>query len=53
MRTPLILLTGYAETAAVRSGFLGAGMEMMAKPFELDALAAKIREMVGRTPARV
>jgi PAS domain S-box-containing protein len=48
----VLLVTGYAETAAVRSGFLGPGMEMMAKPFELDALAAKIREMVGGPIAR-
>ena len=49
----VLFLTGYAETAAVRGGFLGPGMEMISKPFALDALAAKVREMIGRAdPSR-
>jgi PAS domain S-box-containing protein len=43
----VLFLTGYAETAAARGGFLGPDMEMIGKPFALDALAAKVREMVG------
>ena len=42
----VLFLTGYAEQAAVRSGFLGAGMDLMTKPFAVDALALKIREML-------
>ena len=44
----VLFITGYAEQAAVRHGFLDEGMEMIGKPFALDALAAKIREMIGR-----
>jgi PAS domain S-box-containing protein len=44
----VLFITGYAEGAAVRGGFLDDGMEMITKPFALDALAEKIREMIGR-----
>jgi len=46
---PILFITGYAENAAIRAGFLGSNMEMIAKPFALDVLAAKINEMM--TPA--
>lgn len=39
---PVLFMTGYAENAAVRSEFLAAGMEMIAKPFALDELATRI-----------
>ena len=42
----VLFITGYAETAAVRGGFLDPGMEMMTKPFALDALGAKIRQLI-------
>jgi hypothetical protein len=38
-------VTGYAENAA-GSSFLEPGMEMIAKPFTMDMLASKIREMI-------
>ncbi len=41
----VLFVTGYAEHATTRSGFLGAGMDIVIKPFALDALAIKIREM--------
>ncbi len=44
----VLFITGYAQNAAVRGGFLGPGMEMLTKPFALDTLAAKIREMIER-----
>ncbi len=49
---PVLFMTGYAENAAVRSEFLAAGMEMIAKPFALDELATRIRAILhpGRTP---
>jgi DNA-binding response OmpR family regulator len=47
----VLFLTGYAAHAAVRSDFLAHGMDMMTKPFELDALAAKIKDMLA--PARL
>jgi signal transduction histidine kinase len=42
----VLFVTGYAEKAAVRQGFLEPGMEMLMKPFALEALAAKIRTMI-------
>ena len=34
------------EMAAVRGGFLGAGMQMLGKPFTVEVLSAKIRELI-------
>jgi PAS domain S-box-containing protein len=47
----VLFITGYAEGASVRGGFLAPGMEMVTKPFALDVLAAKIREMIERKQA--
>jgi PAS domain S-box-containing protein len=44
----VLFITGYAEQATVRSGFLAPGMEMISKPFTLDAVAAKIRELIEK-----
>ncbi|TCP36939.1 PAS domain-containing protein [Sphingomonas sp. BK235] len=46
----VLFVTGYAEEALVRSGFLDPGMDMIAKPFDIDALAAKIASMLGHHP---
>ena len=43
----VLFITGYAEHAAIRSTFLGPGMDMMTKPFVIDDLAAKIRDMIA------
>ena len=42
----ILFITGYAENAAMANGFLEPGMEMVTKPFAVDALAARIREMI-------
>ncbi|HLZ82177.1 MAG TPA: PAS domain S-box protein [Caulobacteraceae bacterium] len=42
----VLFVTGYAEHATDRGRFLGSGMQMITKPFTLDALAVKIREMI-------
>jgi len=42
---PVLFVTGYAENAAMRAGFLGTNMSMITKPFSIDTLAAKIDEM--------
>ncbi|EPX59214.1 hypothetical protein D187_003118 [Cystobacter fuscus DSM 2262] len=47
----VLFITGYAEGASVRGGFLAPGMEMITKPFALDVLAARIREMIERKQA--
>ncbi len=44
---PVLFLTGYAENAADRADFLEEGMAMISKPFSLEALAAKIQEMLA------
>jgi PAS domain S-box-containing protein len=44
---PILFVTGYAENAAIRAGFLGTNMGMITKPFALEALAAKISEMLA------
>lgn len=38
----VLFMTGYAEKAASRAKFLAPGMEMISKPFTMDALAARI-----------
>jgi hypothetical protein len=43
----VLFITGYAENAAVGNGHLERGMSVMTKPFEIAALANKVREMVG------
>ena len=43
---PILFVTGYAENAAIRAGFLGANMAMITKPFAIEALSAKISEMM-------
>ena len=42
----VLFITGYAENAVVRNGRLDRGMHIMAKPFQMEALAAKIREII-------
>jgi CheY-like chemotaxis protein len=47
----VLFITGYAAEAAVRSEFLAGGMDMLTKPFALENLTAKIREMIRGGPA--
>jgi len=50
MRRPglkVLFITGYAEQATVRHGFLNAGMEMITKPFVIDELAARVRAILA------
>jgi PAS domain S-box-containing protein len=44
----VLFITGYAEQAAIASGFLAPGMEMITKPFAIEDLAARIREIMQR-----
>ncbi|MGN2241897.1 PAS domain S-box protein [Frateuria sp. GZRR33] len=44
----VLFITGYAENAAL--GSLEPGMQVMTKPFAMDALAARIRDMLGGVP---
>jgi CheY-like chemotaxis protein len=42
----VLFMTGYAENAAIANGFLGPGMQMITKPFAIEALATRIRVMI-------
>jgi signal transduction histidine kinase/CheY-like chemotaxis protein len=42
----VLFMTGYAENAALASGFLDPGMEMITKPFAMKALASRVSEMI-------
>jgi PAS domain S-box-containing protein len=42
----VLFITGYAENAAVAGGFLDRGMEMITKPFAVESLAIRIRDMI-------
>jgi signal transduction histidine kinase/CheY-like chemotaxis protein/PAS domain-containing protein len=44
----VLFITGYAENAVIGNGLLGHGMEVVTKPFDLPALAAKVRQMIER-----
>jgi PAS domain S-box-containing protein len=43
----VLFITGYAENVALANGFLAPGMEMMTKPFAVEALAGRIRDMIS------
>ena len=44
----VLFITGFAESAAVGNGTMAPGMEVMTKPFAMEALAGRIKEMIGR-----
>ena len=41
-----LFITGYAENAAIGDGLLPPGMQVMTKPFSVEALAVRVREMM-------
>lgn len=41
-----LFVTGYAENAITGNGFLEHGMEVITKPFDLEALVDKVRSLV-------
>jgi CheY-like chemotaxis protein len=43
----VLFITGYAENATLAAGFLEPGMQMITKPFAVDALAQKIRSIIS------
>jgi CheY-like chemotaxis protein len=42
----VLFITGYAENAVIGNGQLEKGTHLIAKPFEMERLARKIREMI-------
>jgi CheY-like chemotaxis protein len=45
---PVLFITGYAENALVGNGQLEPGMQVMTKPFNVDALARRIRDLLAK-----
>ena len=46
----VLFITGYAENAVINHGHLEPGMQIMTKPFPMDALGTKIRVMIEGSP---
>jgi PAS domain S-box-containing protein len=46
----VLYISGYTDDSVFRHGVLQGGMDFMQKPFNLKALAAKIREVLERVP---
>ena len=42
----VLFITGYAQHATARGGFLDEGMQLITKPFTFDLLTAKVNEML-------
>jgi CheY-like chemotaxis protein len=45
----VLFITGYAENAVLGNGYLDPGMQVVTKPFVLEALAHRIREFSNDT----
>ena len=43
----VLFITGYAENAVVGNGHLDPGMHVLTKPFAMETLARRIRELVS------
>jgi CheY-like chemotaxis protein len=44
----VLFITGYAENAVIGHGNLERGMQVMSKPFDVDELASRIRDLIER-----
>ena len=42
----VLFITGYAENAAIGDGRLDPGMKVLTKPFALETLAERVRELI-------
>ncbi len=49
----VLFVTGYAESVAASDGRMEPGMQVMTKPFSLDALAAKVQGIIAVRELRV
>lgn len=45
---PVVFMTGYADAAVDRQAFLGEGMDMLLKPFQLAELLGKVRQALDK-----
>ena len=46
--TRILFTSGYTDDAVVRHGVLESGIAYLQKPFTVDGLARKVREVLGR-----
>jgi CheY-like chemotaxis protein len=46
-RLKVLFITGYAENAVVSNGHLDPGMHILTKPFTLDILGSRIKELIS------
>jgi CheY-like chemotaxis protein len=46
----ILFITGYAENAAISHGRLDSGMQILIKPFAMEALGAKVSDMIQHSP---
>jgi CheY-like chemotaxis protein len=47
---PVVFMTGYAEHVRTRAEFLAPGMEMIAKPFDVDAFVRLVQHAMQTAP---
>jgi len=43
----VLFITGYAENAALGNGHLEPGMQVLTKPFAMEVLASRIKELTA------
>jgi two-component SAPR family response regulator len=46
----VLFITGYAENAAIGNGYLKPGMELLTKPFTIEALSMKVAGILKLSP---
>ena len=44
----MLFITGYAESAVLSHGHLEPGMQVLVKPFAMEALAARVKNLVSK-----
>ncbi len=47
----VLFITGYAENAAVGNGYMEPGMELLTKPFTIEALSMKVADILKLSPS--
>nr|WP_244479785.1 ATP-binding protein [Methylobacterium sp. Leaf94] len=45
----VLFITGYAENAVLGNGYLAPGMQVLTKPFVMESLAGRIKELIAGT----
>ena len=46
----VLFITGYAENAVLGNGYLSPGMQVLTKPFVLETLATRIKDLIATSP---